>query len=119
MDFGASPCDRHGASRSHFQAFSSVIEQIVILETGGGLAFQCRPMQLSPTVLSQITGVLYPEEFSRCVRRFPTPRPTRGLTEYDQFLAFCFGQLTYRESLRDIVACLRARPSLLYHLGFR
>ena len=31
----------------------------------------------------------------------------------------CFGQLTYRESLRDIVACLNSRPQLLYHLGFR
>ncbi len=34
-------------------------------------------------------------------------------------MALCSGQLTYRESLRDIVACLNARPSLQYHLGFR
>ena len=76
-------------------------------------------MQPSPSVLSQITGTLYPVEFSRCSRLFPTLRPARGLTEYDQFLALCFGQLTYRESLRDIVACLQARGTLLYHLGFR
>jgi hypothetical protein len=50
---------------------------------------------------------------------FPTQRPTRGLSAYDQFLAFAFGQLTDRESLRDIVACLKAREPLLYHLGFR
>jgi len=62
---------------------------------------------------------LYPGEFTRCLQKFPTCRPTRGLTEYDQFLALCFGQLTYRESLRDIVACLAARQSSLYHLGFR
>jgi transposase len=77
------------------------------------------PMQAAPTVFSQITSALYPAEFSRCVEAFPTARPTRGLTEYDQFLALCFGQLTYRESLRDIVACLHAKQSLQYHLGFR
>ena len=76
-------------------------------------------MQASPTIFSQINCALHPEEFSRCAQLFPTQRPTRGLTEYDQFLALCFGQLTYRESLRDIVICLGAKPSLLYHLGFR
>jgi hypothetical protein len=76
-------------------------------------------MQASTTVFSQINHALFPAEFSRCVERFPTPRPTRGLTEYDQFLALCFGQLTYRESLRDIIVCLKAKPTLLYHLGFR
>jgi len=76
-------------------------------------------MQPHPTVFSQITSALYPVEFARCVQAFPTQRPTRGLSAYDQFLALCFGQLTYRESLRDIVACLKAKQPLLYHLGFR
>ena len=76
-------------------------------------------MQLPPSVFSQITRALHPEEFSRCLRLYPTVRPPRGLTEYDQFLAFCFGQLTYRESLRDIVLCLQAKRASLYHLGFR
>jgi|SRR5580693_3569235 hypothetical protein len=76
-------------------------------------------MQPPSTVFSQITTALYPAEFLRCAEMFPTLRPTRGLTAYDQFLAFAFGQLTYRESLRDVVACLQARGSLLYHLGFR
>ena len=76
-------------------------------------------MQVHPPVFSQITSALHPQEFSRCAQLFPTPRATRGLTEYDQFLALCFGQLTYRESLRDIVTCLRAKSNLLYHLGFR
>jgi len=76
-------------------------------------------MQVPPAIFSQITAALYPSEFSRCVERFPTLRPTRGLSEYDHFLALCFGQLTYRESLRDIVACLRSKPRTLYHLGFR
>src|SRR5580704_7720343 len=76
-------------------------------------------MQPPSTVFSQITSVLFPAEFARCAEMFPTQRPTRGLTAYDQFLAFVFGQLTYRESLRDIVGCLQARGPLLYHLGFR
>ena len=76
-------------------------------------------MQATPTVFSQITTALYSTEFSRCVELFPNERSTRGLTEYDQFLALAFGQLTYRESLRDIVACLAAKSGLLYHLGFR
>lgn len=76
-------------------------------------------MQSPATVFSQISAVLYPVEFARCTQLFPNARPTRGITEYDQFLALCFGQLTYRESLRDIVACLQAKPGILYHLGFR
>ena len=76
-------------------------------------------MQATSSVFSQITSALYPAEFARCAKRFPDQRPTRSLTAYDQFLALCFGQLTYRESLRDIVACLQAKGPLLYHLGFR
>lgn len=76
-------------------------------------------MQLPPTIFSQINAALHPQEFARCVQEYPTLRVTRGLTEYDHFLALCFGQLTYRESLRDIVTCLRAQSSRLYHLGFR
>jgi len=76
-------------------------------------------MQLSASVFSQITTALYPAKFARCAQLFPNPRPTRGLTAYDQFLALCFSQLTYRESLRDIVACLQSKGPSLYHLGFR
>ena len=76
-------------------------------------------MQAPAAVFAQITSTLYPSEFARCVEQFPNQRPTRGLSEYDQFLALCFGQLTYRESLRDIVGCLQAKRRWLYHLGFR
>jgi len=76
-------------------------------------------MQPPPTVFSQILSALYRSEFSRCVELFPTRKPPRGLSAYDHFLALCFGQLTYRESLRDIVACLNSKQSALYHLGFR
>jgi hypothetical protein len=76
-------------------------------------------MQAPSTVFSQIISALYPAEFSRCAELFPSRRPPRGLSEYDHFLALCFGQLTYRESLRDIVACLQSKSRSLYHMGFR
>ena len=76
-------------------------------------------MQSPPTLFSQITNGLRASEFSRSVKKFPHPKPVRGLAEYDHFLALCFGQLTYRESLRDIVACLNSKTQLLYHMGFR
>jgi hypothetical protein len=76
-------------------------------------------MQASATLFAQITSGLFHSEFSRLVQKYPSTKPPRGITEYDHFLALCFGQLTYRESLRDIVACLNSKPRLLYHLGFR
>jgi hypothetical protein len=76
-------------------------------------------MQASSNVFSQITTTLYPAEFAHCAELFPNPRPSRGLSTYDHFLALCFGQLTCRESLRDVVVCLQAKGRLLYYLGFR
>ena len=38
---------------------------------------------------------------------------------WDQYLCMAFAQLTYRDSLRDIEACLRAVQPKLYHLGIR
>src|SRR5580658_8215346 len=76
-------------------------------------------MQPPSSVFSQITTALYPAEFARCAELFPNQRPPRGLTVYDHFLALCFGQLTYRESLRDVVICLKAKGASLYHSGFR
>jgi hypothetical protein len=76
-------------------------------------------MQPHPTLFSQITNGLHASEFSRSAKKFPHPKPVRGLAEYDHFLALCFGQLTYRESLRDIAACLNSKTRLLYHMGFR
>ena len=76
-------------------------------------------VQPHPTLFSQIAQNLYATEFSRACEKYPNAKPARGLTPYDHFLAMCFGQLTYRESLRDIVACLTSKPRLLYHLGFR
>lgn len=76
-------------------------------------------MPNAPTVFSQIIAPLFQTEFARCAERYPMPRSSRSFSAYDHFLVLCFGQLTYRESLRDIITCLSTRQSLQFHLGFR
>jgi hypothetical protein len=76
-------------------------------------------MNTGKTVLAQVLTGLSGEEFSRCARRYPMPRDTPALSAYDHFATMVFAQLTYRESLRDIEACLQSRRSVLYHAGIR
>jgi hypothetical protein len=57
--------------------------------------------------------------FRRCVARYGGDRKIKSFTCLDQFRCLAFAQLTWRESLRDIEACLRAQSAKLYHLGFR
>ena len=68
---------------------------------------------------SQLMEFLPDYEFRKCVRRYQGDYRVQSFRCLDQFLCMAFAQLTYRESLRDIEACLRAVPSKLYHLGFR
>src|ERR1035437_9201838 len=58
-------------------------------------------------------------EFQKCVARYRGDAHYRGFSCWDQYLAMGFAQLTYRESLRDIEACLRSVGGKLYHMGFR
>src|SRR5205807_8511028 len=58
-------------------------------------------------------------DFQKCVARYCGDSHGRGFSCWDQYLAMAFAQLTYRESLRDIEACLRSMSSKLYHVGFR
>jgi len=58
-------------------------------------------------------------DFRRCVKRYNGNYKIKSFSCWDQFLCMTFAQLTYRESLRDIQACLRAAQSKLYHLGIR
>jgi hypothetical protein len=71
------------------------------------------------TVFSQIMDHLPMYEFRKCIDRYAGNHRTRSFSCLDQFLCMAFAQLTYRESLRDIEACLRSRQQLLYHLGIR
>jgi hypothetical protein len=58
-------------------------------------------------------------EFRKCVDRYNGNYHTSSFSCLDQYLCMAFAQLTYRESLRDIEACLRSRKEKLYHLGIR
>src|ERR1700682_6114272 len=70
-------------------------------------------------VLAQLLDWIHPQQFQRCVARYGGDYKVRSFSCWDQFLCLAFAQLTYRESLRDIEACLRASRPKLYHMGFR
>ena len=72
-----------------------------------------------PTVFAQLMDELPSYEFRKCVARYGGDHKLRGFSCWDQFLCLSFAQLTYRESLRDIQACLRSVQPKLYHMGFR
>src|SRR6266851_936436 len=76
-------------------------------------------MNLGRTVFSQLIAFLPDREFRRCVVRYDGDYRLRGFSCWDQFLCLAFAQFTYRESLRDIEACLRSSPDKLYHMGIR
>ena len=76
-------------------------------------------MNTDQFVFRQLMAMIHPQQFDRCVRKFAGQYKVRQFTCWDQFLCMAYAQLTGRESLRDIVDCLCARPERLYHLGFR
>jgi hypothetical protein len=76
-------------------------------------------MHRGSPVFAQLISIIHAQQFARIATRFPTQRATRALSSWEHFLAMAFAQVTFRESLRDLVACLDARPSLRYHLGFK
>jgi len=71
------------------------------------------------TIFSQLMEFIPRYQFQLCVERYQGHRYIKDFSCWDQFLCLAFAQLTYRESLRDIEACLRAQQSKLYHMGFR
>src|SRR3989338_4374254 len=70
-------------------------------------------------IFSQVMDHLPMKEFRRCVDRYQGHHKVQSFSCLDQFLSMAFAQLTYRESLRDIEACLRAQQMKLYHMGIR
>ena len=75
-------------------------------------------MNAGRTVFAQLIAHLSHPEFHKCVARYDGDRHRRSLSCWDQYLAMAFAQFTYRESLRDIEACLRSMSGKLYHMGF-
>lgn len=70
-------------------------------------------------VFAQLMDHLPLPIFHKCVKEYAGTRKPINFSYLDQFLCMAFAQLTYRESLRDIEACLCAHKTKLYHLGIR
>ena len=76
-------------------------------------------MNEGKTVFSQVMEFLPMYEFRKCVERYHGDYKVQSFTCLDQFLCMAFAQMTFRESLRDIQACLRSKQNKLYHMGIR
>jgi len=76
-------------------------------------------MNTGKTLFAQLIDFLPWTTFTRIVDRYDGNRRVRTLSCAEQFRAMAFAQLTYRESLRDIEACLSAQSHKLYHMGFQ
>jgi hypothetical protein len=76
-------------------------------------------MHAGKLVFAQLTSHLPLSTFRRCVLAYDGEHKVKSFTCLEQFLCLVFAQLTYRESLRDIEACLRAQADKLYHMGIR
>ena len=76
-------------------------------------------MHAGRVVFSQLMDGVPWYEFNQCVRRYQGNYRVSRFRCRDQFLCMAFGQLTFRESLRDTVTCLRAMEPKLYHAGIR
>ncbi len=70
-------------------------------------------------VFSQLMSLIQKYDFNKCVSRYRGHYKIRQFSCWDQFLCMAFAQLTYRESLSEIVTCLGAMQNKLYHFGFR
>lgn len=76
-------------------------------------------MYKGKTVFSQVMDFIPIDTFRRRVKKYKGDRKVKNFSCFDQFLCMAFAQLTFRESLRDIEACLRSLKNKLYHLGIR
>ncbi len=76
-------------------------------------------MNSGRTVFAQLLDHLPSYEFQKCVTRYGGDYQQKTFSCWDQYLSMAFAQLTYRDSLRDIEACLRSMEGKLYHMGFR
>ena len=76
-------------------------------------------MNQGKTVFAQLMSFLSDYEFNKCVNRYKGNYRVKYFTCREQFYVMSFAQLTYRKSLRDIEACLKALSSKLYHSGIK
>ena len=76
-------------------------------------------MDSDTTIFTQLMEFVPQYDFRKCVERYNGNYKVKSFSCWDQFLCMAFAQLTYRESLRDIEACLRVAQPKLYHMGIR
>jgi hypothetical protein len=76
-------------------------------------------MNYGRTILTQLMDFLPMYNFDRCFERYQGNKHIKSFSCWNQYLCMAFAQLAYRESLRDIEACLRAIPTKRYHMGIR
>ena len=76
-------------------------------------------MDTGKTIFAQLMDFLPVYKFQKCVQQYNGHYKVKHFSCWNQFLCMAFAQLTYRESLRDIEACLRSTQRKLYHMGFR
>lgn len=74
-------------------------------------------MHTGQYIFHQLTSSLSRYEFQKCVDAYCGDHYVKSFSCWQQFLCLCFGQLTFRESLRSVVLCLNAYPEKLYRLG--
>ena len=68
-------------------------------------------------IFSQLVSIISKYEFNKSVAKYKGNYRTKDFKCWHQFLCMMFGQLTYRESIRDIISCLNAHRPKVYHLG--
>ena len=74
-------------------------------------------MNKSKYVFAQLVEFLDNDKFRHLVDKYDGNRYVKHFTCWNQLLALMFGQLSNRESLRDLVVALEAHQSKCYHLG--
>jgi len=78
-----------------------------------------KTMYSGKTVIAQLLDFLPKRRFDGLVKKYKGNHRTRKFSCWDQFLCMAFAQLTYRNSIRDVEACLNAQPKKLYHMGIK
>jgi len=76
-------------------------------------------MYTGKLIFAQAMDYLPQHTLHRCIQRYDGNKNIKFFTCQDQYRCMAFAQLTYRESLRDIEACLKAQSNKLYHMGIR
>ncbi len=82
-------------------------------------SFEGKTVNKGKFVFAQLVSFVYRYEFDKCVSRYNGDYKVQDFSCWNQFLAMIFGQLTHRESIRDIITCLNAHQNKVYHLGIK